>query len=89
MPNFFHFNNQQSSLDNHQSDEENAVLWLTQTGISCAALRAFKGVGGGPQSGGFRTPAEIGVGKPHWFAAPLPPNRTGGSPASGSPVDRY
>src|SRR5258708_22479650 len=29
----------------------------------------------------------IGVGRPHWFAAPLPPNRTGGSPASGSPVD--
>src|SRR5262249_30449865 len=28
----------------------------------------------------------IGVGKPHWVAAPLPPNRTGGSPASGSPV---
>ena len=28
----------------------------------------------------------IGVGTPHWFAAPLPPNRTGGSPASGSPV---
>jgi len=32
-------------------------------------------------------PVRIGVGKPHWIAAPLPPNRTGGSPASGSPVD--
>ena len=28
----------------------------------------------------------IGVGKVHWFEPPLPPNRTGGSPASGSPV---
>jgi hypothetical protein len=31
-PNFFHFNNQQSSLDNHQSDGKNAVRWLTHTG---------------------------------------------------------
>ena len=29
---------------------------------------------------------EIGVGKAHWFEPPLPPNRTCGSPASGSPV---
>ncbi len=28
----------------------------------------------------------IGVGKAHWFEPPLPPNRTCGSPASGSPV---
>ena len=27
----------------------------------------------------------IGVGR-EWLALPLPPNRTGGSPASGSPV---
>ncbi len=27
-PNLFHFNNQQSSLDNHQSDVKNAVRWL-------------------------------------------------------------
>jgi hypothetical protein len=32
MPNFFHFNHQQSSLDNHQSDGENAFRWLTHTG---------------------------------------------------------
>jgi hypothetical protein len=31
-PNFFHFNNQQSSLDNHQSDGKNAIRWLTHTG---------------------------------------------------------
>ena len=33
--------------------------------------------------------AHIGVGKavPHLEPPPLPPNRTGGSPASGSPVD--
>jgi len=31
-PNFFHFNNQQSSIDNHQSDGKNAVGWLTHTG---------------------------------------------------------
>ena len=35
------------------------------------------------------TPVQIGVGKPHWVAALLPSNRTGGSPASGSPVDCY
>ncbi len=29
----------------------------------------------------------IGVGTSHWFGTPLPPNRTGRSPASGSPVD--
>jgi len=28
----------------------------------------------------------IGVGTSHWIVTPLPPNRTGGSPASGSPV---
>ena len=28
----------------------------------------------------------IGVGTTHWIAPPLPPNRTCGSPASGSPV---
>jgi hypothetical protein len=32
MTNFFHFNNQQSSLDNHQSDGKSAVRWLTHTG---------------------------------------------------------
>jgi hypothetical protein len=38
-PNFFHFNNQQStiinqqsSIDNQQSDGKNAVRWLTHTG---------------------------------------------------------
>jgi hypothetical protein len=30
--------------------------------------------------------ALIGVGSADWFRCPLPPNRTGGSPASGSPV---
>ena len=30
---------------------------------------------------------EIGVGRTHWVESPLPPNRTGGSPASGSLVD--
>ena len=34
-----------------------------------------------------RVAPTIGVGKPHWIAAPLPPNRTGGFPASGFPVD--
>src|SRR6516165_4536336 len=29
----------------------------------------------------------IGVGRTDWVRSPLPPNRTGGSPASGSPVD--
>ena len=29
----------------------------------------------------------IGVGTRDWFRAPLPPNRTGGFPASGSPVE--
>jgi hypothetical protein len=32
MTNFFHFNNQQSSLDNRQSDGKSAVRWLTHTG---------------------------------------------------------
>src|SRR5690242_16838498 len=31
--------------------------------------------------------AMIGVGSRDWVRDPLPPNRTGGSPASGSPVD--
>ncbi len=31
----------------------------------------------------------IGVGTAHWFGPPLPPNRTGGFPASGSPVDGF
>jgi hypothetical protein len=30
--------------------------------------------------------SRIGVGRNDWFRSPLPPNRTGGSPASGSPV---
>src|SRR5215472_12382492 len=29
----------------------------------------------------------IGVGRTDWVRSPLPPNRTGGSPASSSPVD--
>jgi hypothetical protein len=28
-PNFFHFNNQQSSIGNHQSDGKIAIRWLT------------------------------------------------------------
>ena len=32
--------------------------------------------------------ARIGVGAAHWFAPPLPPNRTGGFPASGFPEER-
>jgi len=35
------------------------------------------------------TPTLIGVGTIHWFASPLPPNRTGGFPASGSPVGGF
>jgi hypothetical protein len=31
----------------------------------------------------------IGVGKADWFRPPLPPNRTGGFPASGSPVSGF
>ncbi|HZL38225.1 MAG TPA: hypothetical protein VFC78_23120, partial [Tepidisphaeraceae bacterium] len=31
-------------------------------------------------------PFMIGVGKADWFRPPLPPNRTGGFPASGFPV---
>ena len=31
----------------------------------------------------------IGVGGTEWSRSPLPPNRTGGSPASGSPVDGF
>ena len=33
--------------------------------------------------------AKIEVGTEHWFAPLPPPNRTGGSPASGSPVDGF
>ena len=49
-------------------------------GPLCFTLNHFRGL---------RARQRIEVGKPHWFVAPLPPNRTGGSPASGSPVDRY
>lgn len=31
----------------------------------------------------------IGVGRADWFRLPLPPNRTGGFPASGSPVGGF
>src|SRR5215813_2129089 len=31
----------------------------------------------------------IGVGGTDWLQSPLPPNRTGGSPASGSPVSSF
>ena len=37
-------------------------------------------------SGKMRLQAHIGVGRA-WLTPPLPPNRTGGSPAYGSPVD--
>ena len=40
-----------------------------------------------PSGPGIRT--RIGVGRPDWVRAPLPPNRAGGSPAHGSPVDGY
>ena len=40
-------------------------------------------------TGGYHHRQRIEVGKSHWIAIPLPPNRTGGSPASGSPVDCY
>ena len=33
--------------------------------------------------------AHIGVGRTDWTRFPLPPNRTGGFPASGSPVDGF
>jgi hypothetical protein len=34
-------------------------------------------------------PPMIGVGRPDWVRAPLPPNRAGGFPAHGSPVDGF
>jgi hypothetical protein len=34
-PNFFHFNNQQSSLDNHQSDGKNPVGGLRTPAEKC------------------------------------------------------
>jgi hypothetical protein len=45
-PNFFHFNNQQSSLDNHQSDGKNAVGWLTHTGREVPPSGLLRVVGG-------------------------------------------
>jgi len=35
----------------------------------------------------YKADKKIGVGKAGWSRPPLPPNRTGGSPASGFPVD--
>ena len=42
----------------------------------------------GPPGTG-KTHIAIGVGRPDWVRAPLPPNRAGGSPAHGSPVDGF
>src|SRR5689334_5481205 len=47
-----------------------------------SAEHAEKKRGAPPSRGGM-----IGVGRDDWFRLPLPPNRTGGSPASGSPVE--
>ncbi len=52
-------------------------------GGSSHTLRTTEGP---PTLGMSQDGKAIGVGKAHWFEPPLPPNRTCGSPASGSPV---
>ena len=49
---------------------------------------SFQGAVGLDVFPGLKPRALIGVETAHWFALPLPPNRTCGSPASGSPVSK-
>ena len=53
---------------------------------AASARRSDRTTEGPPTSAMSPVGEEIGVGKAHWFEPPLPPNRTCGSPASGSPV---
>jgi hypothetical protein len=60
-------------------------------GIPIVLETPKEGADGKPCSAASRPgdPPPIGVGRPDWVRAPLPPNRAGGSPAHGSPVDGF
>src|SRR3989339_1565730 len=58
---------------------------LRPLNFSAYPLRCHSRADGNPV---FST-TSIGVGTTHWIASPLPPNRTGGFPASGSPVGGF
>ncbi len=77
---------------------DETMSWLNRVALGLPTPAATADFGG--QSGGAvrvlilsahpRDPVLrlwIGVGRADWFRLPLPPNRTCGSPASGSPVD--
>ena len=54
--------------------------------LACPGGAATRGRAGAADTVRPRSALRIGVGKTHWIGSPLPPNRTGGSPAYGSPV---
>ena len=69
-----------------------ACFWSESSGLPQVAIRLLAQllqVHRGTISGLSKLDEPIGVGTAHWLAPPLPPNRTGGSPASGSPVGGF
>src|SRR6266404_7571816 len=69
-------------------DEKGAAASQGSASSFCAYPRDGAKTPATPPTYGAKTPA-IGVGRDDWFRLPLPPNRTGGSPASGSPVGGF
>ena len=70
-----------------REDKDSAVVGSRSRSASKAPLRPWATAHGTAHRTQPRERREhIGVGTAHWFAPPLPPNRTCGFPASGSPV---
>ena len=60
--------------------------WVLMYAVSFLVFSHLQAISAWDGRGRTTFEIEIGVGKAHWFEPPLPPNRTCGSPASGSPV---
>jgi len=65
------------------------VLTIVRTLISDALVKSRHSGENRSPDNSYRFEKTIGVGAVHCVASPLPPNRTGGSPASGSPVSGF
>ena len=70
----------------HRTSAPQALDCCEPSQLSLRAEHVYPPLSQQSPSPNQRAAGSIGVGMEHWLAPPLPPNRTGGFPASGSPI---